>query len=134
MDTRADCNIGIFISVPTVYTTLYTDYKTVEISHRCQKANTQTGICDEPLFFVNTRLKPAMLSESAKIYIENAVNYFLAPYCYSSQNLKFTGWNEALPACNPQAPSSFTQLIQSVSANFGISGMGNQQQQYNVKN
>jgi hypothetical protein len=75
-----------------VYTVLYTDYSTLEIHHRCEAhgINTQSGMCEEPLFFVNVRQKPNALSQETKSYIKNAVDYFLSPFCMSSRNLNFT--------------------------------------------
>jgi hypothetical protein len=103
-----------------VYTVLYTDYSTLEIHHRCEAhgINTQSGMCEEPLFFVNVRQKPNALSQETKSYIKNAVDYFLSPFCMSSRNLNFTGWSDTLPLCNPSPPADWLAAIQNVQRNL----------------
>ncbi|XP_055357961.1 uncharacterized protein LOC129602822 isoform X2 [Paramacrobiotus metropolitanus] len=102
--------------VPTLYTTLFTDFKTVEISYRCNSPpeKNKNGMCNEPYFWVNTRTKPANLKSSDISYIEKKVEDVLRPFCFGLKDLNQTIWDPSFPRCQPKPPQSFIDSIRSL--------------------
>jgi hypothetical protein len=106
--------------VPLVYKTLYTDYESLEIAHRCAKPYGKTGVCDEPKFFINTRKKPPTLTPSEEATIQTKVNQVLQPYCFSTKDLTFTIRDETrFKPCSPKLNPDFTALVNKLKATLG---------------
>lgn len=86
-------------------TTLFTDYNLVQILYRCNTENADGVHCDEPHFWVYSRIKPPMLTQIQKNYIKSVADYYLAPMCRTSKDLDPTTWNLAVvdPPCNAGA-------------------------------
>ncbi|XP_055352033.1 uncharacterized protein LOC129598237 [Paramacrobiotus metropolitanus] len=96
-----------------VYNTLFTDYHSLQIKMICNQASA-AGTCDAPYFWAYTRVKPTLLDQSTKNYIDDTVSNVLAPFCFSTRNLTFTGWDDSLPSCRPTLPADCSALMQSV--------------------
>ncbi|OQV19504.1 hypothetical protein BV898_06493 [Hypsibius exemplaris] len=94
---------------------IFTDYTVMEIDHRCLAPNLVTGTCDNPIFLINTRVKPPLLTQADINYIEGTFNRIMAPYCVSVANLTKSTWDLTLPTCIPEEPSHYKELIEFIS-------------------
>ncbi|GAU98813.1 hypothetical protein RvY_09906 [Ramazzottius varieornatus] len=104
------------------YAILSTDYSNMGLLYRCNRPNTTTQLCDDPFFWVNTRVDPRTLSASSRTYIQSLVDNALQPYCYSSRDMVLTNWTN-VPACAPPAPPQFTSFVQNLQSTSALSAM-----------
>ncbi|XP_055355677.1 uncharacterized protein LOC129601007 [Paramacrobiotus metropolitanus] len=102
------------------FTTLFNDYKLVEIVFICNDFPVPTNnICQDSSFWVFTRIQPTLLTTVQKNYIQNVVNSVLAPMCRSYADMKLVGnlpSTTGLPACrsgqgNPALPAIFAAAM-----------------------
>ncbi|XP_055355192.1 uncharacterized protein LOC129600674 [Paramacrobiotus metropolitanus] len=90
------------------YTNLFTDYKLVQILFRCGVFNPDGKNCNEPYFWIHTRIPGPLLTTTQKQYIENAVNYYMPrANCgkFKFADIAPTKWDltKTGPPCNSSA-------------------------------
>ncbi|XP_055347609.1 uncharacterized protein LOC129594813 [Paramacrobiotus metropolitanus] len=76
-----------------------TDYDSMVFFHSCFIANWDTGVCDYPYLYVNTRKKPQELNSKEKRKIADAVNFHTRSYCLDISDFLPFPWVDALPPC-----------------------------------
>lgn len=98
-------------SVPDAEYVFYDDYTTAEIVYQCAKKDMASGMCTMPKFFVNTRVRPDLMSQETRIMVDDLVNRVLSPYCYSVDDL----WgSEYATPCITSSPRCFVDLMQGI--------------------
>ncbi|XP_055356829.1 uncharacterized protein LOC129601921 [Paramacrobiotus metropolitanus] len=112
-----DPNSDIFNITTTI---LFTDYDTVEIVYGCDDFPLNTdGTCTNVLYWVFTRVQAPLLTAAQRSYIQDKVDTYLKPLCYSYAQMKFSGFDltlKNLPPCNiaqgsPPFPPRFAATV-----------------------
>lgn len=105
----------LFLLVSDAEYVLYDDYTTTEIVYQCAKKDLASGMCTMPKFFVNTRIRPDLMSQETRIMVEDIANRVLSPYCYSVDDLTPDLWgSEYATPCITASPRCFLDLIQGI--------------------
>lgn len=106
------------------YTTLFTDYNVVQLLYRCHVPNSDDLQCKEPHFWINTRVKPPLLTAVQKSYIDKMANYYLAEVCRSTADMSSTPWDLSIdrPACSANAGTTeIPKIFAAAAAAQGVS-------------
>ncbi|XP_055352320.1 uncharacterized protein LOC129598443 [Paramacrobiotus metropolitanus] len=80
---------------------LYVDYNRVYIAYICRATNYKTGICDDPVFHVMTRVRPDKMPAKELKAIDDIVDKTLAPYCHTAADVDQQMHSDAKPFCKP---------------------------------
>ncbi|XP_055354425.1 uncharacterized protein LOC129600058 [Paramacrobiotus metropolitanus] len=93
------------------------DYNKFSIDYGCAKPNLRTGLCEQPVVFVNTRKRPSKMTYSEKAEVDRAINSVFTPYCISAEDIPLQTFNDAKPDCTfPSQPGCVAKKIQSLYA------------------
>ena len=75
-----------------------------EIVYSCDVPNYSTGICELPVVYVNTRVRPNSMSLQELQAIDGVIDYIVKPYCYSKEDLPKIIYRDGLRACDDDVP------------------------------
>lgn len=105
-----------FISVPQDFVVLYADPNIIRMEYICGKQNVSTGICDEPLIYINVRVRPDDLLADDKAYIDETINSVLKPYCVKAEDIPLQSYLKTRPLCSIAAPACFEAKVKGLAA------------------
>ncbi|XP_055347331.1 uncharacterized protein LOC129594609 [Paramacrobiotus metropolitanus] len=101
------------------------DYNKYSIDYGCAKPNLNTRICEAPIIYVATLVRPTKLSSSDKADIDRILDTIFAPYCLSSADIPLQPYDDNRPDCilaNPVGCANASMQVMGVDINAVLNG------------